>query len=215
MKAASDMSKTKNKNNTTNNQLETMKNWLEHQIVLDPGQDILENVNVNPNQLNKYQRFTYDLIDKFNKEKKKLLMILLGTAGTGKSFTVSAITKLKEGHIKKASPTAKAAFLINGDTLHSLFNIPVDNSNRKTAFLDLENEALANLQKQFDGIDILIIDEFSMLGQEMFGKIDRRLKQAKNNNSPLDGISLILIGDPAQLHTIKYYELIKFFCKHT
>ena len=54
-----------------------------------------------------------------------------------------------------------------------------------------------------------------MLGQEMFGKTDRRLKQAKNNNSPLDGISLILIGDPAQLHTIKYYELIKFFCKHT
>ena len=108
-----------------------MKNWLEHQIELDPGQDILENVNVNPNQLNKYQRFTYDLIDKFNKEKKKLLMILLGTAGTGKSFTVSAITKLKEGHIKKASPTAKVAFLINGDTLHSLFNIPVDNSNKK------------------------------------------------------------------------------------
>jgi DNA replication protein DnaC len=141
-------------------------------------------------------------------------MILLGTAGTGKSFTVSAITKLKEEHIKKASPTAKAAFLINGDTLHSLFNIPVDNSNKKTAFLDLENEALANLQRQFDGIDLLIIDEFSMLGQEMFGKIDRRLKQAKNNNSPLDGISLILIGDPAQLHTIKYYELIKFFCKH-
>ena len=87
MKAASDMPKTKNKNNIsnlidlnydwatirnqyTNNQLETMKNWLEHQIVLDPGQDILENVN--PNQLNKYQRFTYDLIDKFNKEKKNL-----------------------------------------------------------------------------------------------------------------------------------------------
>jgi hypothetical protein len=81
------MPKTKNKNNIsnlidlnydwatirnqyTNNQLETMKNWLEHQIVLDPGQDILENVN--PNQLNKYQRFTYDLIDKFNKEKNNL-----------------------------------------------------------------------------------------------------------------------------------------------
>jgi excinuclease UvrABC helicase subunit UvrB len=41
-------------------------------------------------------------------------MILLGTAGTGKSFTVAAISKLKANTIIRASPTAKAAFLILG-----------------------------------------------------------------------------------------------------
>ncbi len=59
------------------------------------------------------QRFTYDIVKRY-KEDKQLLMIILGTAGTGKSFTVSALTKLKLGKIKKASPTAKAAFMING-----------------------------------------------------------------------------------------------------
>jgi pantothenate kinase-related protein Tda10 len=40
------------------------------------------------------QRFTYDIVKRY-KEDKQLLMIILGTAGTGKSFTVSALTKLK------------------------------------------------------------------------------------------------------------------------
>lgn len=43
-----------------------------------------------------------------------MLMILLGTAGTGKSLTVSAISKLKIGQIKRACFTAKAAFIIKG-----------------------------------------------------------------------------------------------------
>ena len=92
-------------------------------------------------KLNKYQRFTYDIVKKHKEEEKQLLMILLGSAGTGKSFTVSALTKLNERKIKKASPTAKAAFLINGQTIHSLFNKPVTNSELEE-FIPLENENL-------------------------------------------------------------------------
>jgi excinuclease UvrABC helicase subunit UvrB len=43
-------------------------------------------------------------------------MIMLGTAGTGKSFTVAAISKLTINTIIRACPTAKAAFLIQGNT---------------------------------------------------------------------------------------------------
>ncbi len=69
---------------------------------------------VNPSQLNKLQHFTYKLVEEFKNKHEQLLLILLGTAGTGKSFTVAAITKLYNGIIKRACPTAKAAFLIDG-----------------------------------------------------------------------------------------------------
>jgi len=104
-------------------------------------------------------------------------MILLGSAGTGKSFIVSALTRINEGKIKKASPTAKAAFLNNGQTIHNLFNIPVTNSELEE-FIPLENENLAKLQADFEEVEILVVDEFSMMSQIMFAKIDSQLRQA-------------------------------------
>ena len=105
----------------TTQQLESMKTWLADSKLNDPT--ILNNneEHADFNKLNKYQRFTYDIVKKHREENKQLLMILLGSAGTGKSFTVSALTKLNLGKIKKASPTAKAAFLINGIIIYLLF----------------------------------------------------------------------------------------------
>jgi ATP-dependent exoDNAse (exonuclease V) alpha subunit len=88
---------------------------------------------------------------------------------------------------------------MKGETIHSLFNIPVTKRDDDTNFLPLSGESLSNLQREFTLIDCLIIDEFSMLSQTMLGKIDSRLRQAKSNNNIFGGISIILIGDPAQL----------------
>ena len=52
-------------------------------------------------------------------------MIVIGTAGTGKSYTIKAITHYLGRHLKKAALTAKAAFIIAGETLHCLLKIPV------------------------------------------------------------------------------------------
>jgi len=73
-------------------------------------------------------------------------------------------------------------------------------SNRETdAFLPLMNESLKELQQEFKGFTIIIIDEYSMLSQVMLSKIDLRLRQALNNPIKFGGISVILIGDPGQL----------------
>lgn len=80
-----------------------------------------------------------------------------------------------------------------------MLKIPVVKNEKTDTFIDLENEPLAELEAEFIKIDLLIIDEFSLLGQIMFGKIDRRLRQAKNKNVLFGGISVILIGDPGQL----------------
>jgi hypothetical protein len=125
-------------------------------------------------------------------------MIMLGTAGTGKSFTVAAISKLKANAIIRACPTAKAAFLIHGETLHSTFDIPVT-ANENENFLPLEGKRKGDLEATFKDINFIIIDEFSMLSQVMLAKIDLRCKQAKNNTNSFGGISIMLIGDPGQL----------------
>jgi hypothetical protein len=75
----------------------------------------------------------------------------------------------------------------------------VERNEKYAPLLELENEALIKLQQKFEQIDFIIIDEFSLLSQIMFGKIDRRLRQAKNNNKIMGGVSILLIGDPGQL----------------
>ena len=64
----------------------------------------------------------------------------------------------------------------------------------------MSGQALSRIQERLLGIDYLLIDEYSMLGQTTMGWIDRRCKQATGMQEILfGGISVILIGDPAQL----------------
>ena len=59
---------------------------------------------------------------------------------------------------------------------------------------------MIRLQESLSGIDYIIIDEYSMVGQTMFGWVDRRCKQASGCHDKLLGNkSVILCGDPAQL----------------
>ena len=61
--------------------------------------------------------------------------------------------------------------------LHSLLKLPVASRGNK----DLTGQSLIRLQKSLTGIDYIIIDEYSMVGQIMFGWIDRRCKQASGS----------------------------------
>ena len=67
-------------------------------------------------------------------------------------------------------------------------------------FNDLAGQTLCRLQENLNGIDYILIDAYSMLGQLTFGWIDKRCKQATpSHDKILGGKSLILIGDPGQL----------------
>ena len=93
--------------------------------------------------------------------------------------------------------TAKAAFLIRGQTLHKLFHLPIKNNRRP--FLPLNGESLKDLQNIFQNVTTVIINEFPMVSQTMLGWIDCRLRQAKGISAPFGGVSVLLVGDPAQL----------------
>ena len=85
---------------------------------------------------------------------------------------------------------------MKGVTIHSLLKLPVGHKGH----CDLKGQTLSNLQEQLRDIEHVIIDEYSMLGQNMFGWIDKRLRQITGYlDTIFGGKSVILIGDPGQL----------------
>ena len=76
-----------------------------------------------PDQLNEKQLLANKIVKDATIKQEQLLMIVNGTADTGKSFLAYCISNFRKGRIKRCAPTAKAAFLIRGSTIHSLFNI--------------------------------------------------------------------------------------------
>jgi hypothetical protein len=191
------------KDKYTSEQLSDMVGWIDRQVSLDKDSLVGNNCPiVLPEQLNKHQLFVYNIVSEFLLNDKQLFMMVLGTAGTGKTFTICALSYLIKHFVKRCAPTAKAACLINGETLHRLFHIQVDFKDGQK-YIEIKNQQLVDLQTTFASITHVIIDEFSMMSQTMLGKIDGRLRQAKcKPDSLFGGFSIILTGDPAQLFPV-------------
>ena len=149
--------------------------------------------NVNLATLSKMQALAYNIVQShyndLSPNKEPLALIIIGEGGTGKSYLIKAIHTLLRAKCAVTATTGKAAFNINGVTVHSLLKLPVGSRGNK----DLAGQSLIRLQESLSGI-------YSMLGQTMFGWVDRRFKQASGcNNKLLGNKSVILCGDPAQL----------------
>lgn len=123
-------------------------------------------------------------------------IFLTGDAGTGKSFLIGAIVKCKRNAAVTAM-TGSAALLINGSTLHSFLGIGLAKESA---------EKLAQSVRKFTPVvnriretSTLIIDEVSMMSDELFEKVDAFLKIIKRSSRPFGGIQMVLVGDPFQL----------------
>jgi len=135
-----------------------------------------------------------------------LRIIIMGTAGTGKTYLIKGIrNRLREmtgtgskSPVLVLAPTGVAAFNINGMTIHSTLSIPIITDNKR---LDINGERLKMLQDRLQNVEYIIIDEKSMVGRRMLGLIDMRLRQAfpEHNNEPFGGRSVIMLGDFGQL----------------
>ena len=107
-------------------------------------------------------------------------MIVMGTAGTEKTYLIKAIrSKLQEmvgigskSPIVVFAPTGVAAFNIDGTTIHSRLSIPIINNAKS---LDIKGKRLKQLQDKLEGVSYVIIDEKSMVGHRMLALIDMRL----------------------------------------
>ena len=142
-------------------ELEEMENWLEKTKRLPLHHFYQHFPIVTPDKLNREQLFAYMLTDKYLVDRKQLLMIMTGKGGTGKSFTIFSISELinKAARtltnnelsigVKRCAPTAKAAYLVIGDTVHYVFNIPVVKTTTK--LIPLAGEQLQLLQESLKG----------------------------------------------------------------
>ena len=135
-------------------------------------------------------------------------ILITGPAGTGKSYTIKHIIELLQVNGKKIGLTATtgtAAFIIGGQTIHSFMGLGIDDRSIAEIFIKIKNSS--NIYKILAELDVLIIDEVSMLDTILFEKISDILCYVKSHflkdtellNKPFGGIQIILIGDFCQL----------------
>ena len=140
------------------------------------------------------------------KIKKTIKCIVHGNAGTGKSFLIAALKQILGEKVKLAATTGVASYNIKGLTIHRTVRLPGNTFEGKP----LNYGALDDLQKEFKGVEWLIIDKMSMLDQRQLHWVNERLKQIKAKTQNFGGMNIILIGDFYQLPPVKAHPI---FCE--
>jgi hypothetical protein len=151
-------------------------------------------------------------------------LFLTGKAGTGKTTFLKHICAHTHKNVIVAAPTGVAAVNAGGITLHSLFQLPFEpyipgmsNATLKKNFFRFSKQKLDMLRQ----LELLIIDEVSMLRADTLDAIDASLRSIRRNQRPFGGIQLLYIGDMFQLPPVakddewqllkKYYPSTFFF----
>jgi len=128
-------------------------------------------------------------------------VFLTGKAGTGKTTFLKNIKTNSPKRMVIVAPTGVAAINAGGVTIHSFFqlsfgpNIPNQNLDNRPLVRKFSNEKI----KAIKAIDILVIDEISMVRADILDAIDEVLRRYKNRNLPFGGVQLLMIGDLHQL----------------
>lgn len=169
------------------------------------------------------------MVVSFINETQKHIFIT-GKAGTGKTTLLRQIKSRSKKRIVIAAPTGVAAINAGGVTLHSLFKLPselivpiMDRSlPYKTTGTVLDNLNLsADKEKLLLDIEVLVIDEVSMMRVDVIDAINHILKHVRKNSDPFGGVQVVYFGDLYQLppvaspgeetELLKYYKSVFFF----
>ncbi len=149
-------------------------------------------------------------------------VFLTGKAGTGKT---TFLKNLKYNCPKRTvivAPTGVAAINAGGVTMHSFFQLPFGPYiPEQEANTKVERRFSTEKIKAIKAVDLLIIDEISMVRADMLDAVDDVLRRFRNRNKPFGGVQLLMIGDLHQLspvikdeewHLLKpYYSSVYFF----
>jgi ATP-dependent DNA helicase PIF1 len=129
-------------------------------------------------------------------------IFITGMAGTGKTTLIRMFRKFYQDqrNMCVTSTTGISALLINGTTLHSFAGIGLGTGSAGALVMKVLKNQKA--RKRWRTVEVLIIDEVSMLSPELFDKLDAIARQVRNNNSPFGGIQIILSGDFCQLPVV-------------
>lgn len=147
-------------------------------------------------------------------------IFLTGKAGTGKTTFLKKVVETSRKRIIVVAPTGVAAINAGGVTIHSFFQLPfspfVPNAKIRSKF-DFGKEK----RRIIASLDLLIIDEISMVRSDLLDAIDSVLRRFRDRYKPFGGVQLLMIGDLQQLTPVvtpederllaPYYDTPYFF----
>jgi GTPase SAR1 family protein len=163
-------------------------------------------------------------------------VFLTGKAGTGKTTFLRNILKSTYKNTIIVAPTGIAAINAGGVTIHSLFQLPpgfyVPSKDRHLSFANemrafneqtlIRNQHMSGKKRKLiRELELIVIDEVSMLRSDILDAIDLVLRMIRRNHFPFGGVQMLFIGDLNQLPPVvrenewsilkKYYSSPFFF----
>lgn len=161
-------------------------------------------------------------------------IFLTGKAGTGKTTFLRRLRDITGKRFVVVAPTGVAAINAGGVTIHSFFQLPFgpqlpeSSGERSNINQDDPKSSAARFQKlnrtKIDiirSLDMLVIDEISMVRADLLDAIDSVLRRYRRRNRPFGGVQLLMIGDLRQLAPVakedewhllrQYYDSVYFF----
>ena len=136
-------------------------------------------------------------------------VFLTGKAGTGKTTFLKYITSTTAKRFIVLAPTGVAAINAGGSTIHSFFQLPlcpylpdvkelVTEYQMPERYRSLRKERIRIIRT----LDLLIIDEISMVRADLLDAVDMTLRKYRRNERPFGGVQLLMIGDAQQLSPV-------------
>jgi hypothetical protein len=165
-------------------------------------------------------------------------IFITGKAGTGKTTFLKYIKENCAKQIVITAPTGVAAINAGGTTLHSFFQLPLSPFIPIAGYaqgggnteINTSHNLLSRLRyndekrKVLQALELLIIDEISMVRCDIPDAIDTILRHFRNSNKPFGGVQVIFIGDMYQLPPVvqgdewnilsRFYKSQYFFSSH-
>jgi len=159
-------------------------------------------------------------------------VFLTGKAGTGKTTLLKDILAKTEKKTAVVAPTGVAAINAGGMTIHSMFQLPTKSFIPTNDIVDgdlfVNRSSLVSIQKirkerkrVLQELELLIIDEISMVRADLLDAIDYTLRRMRRNQEVFGGVQLLVIGDLYQLSPVvneytwstlsRYYQTPFFF----
>ena len=141
---------------------------------------------------------------------KPLRLFVSGFGGSGKSHLIRTLMgfqyikseKRKEPcHFLLGAPTGIASCNISGQTLHSIWSLPVEHGH-KSEYKTLSNDKLNSLRASYSHACGHIIDEVSMISNQMLMYINLRMIEVTGKNQAFGNIPVICFGDLLQLEPV-------------
>jgi len=187
-------------------------------------------------QAQKIENAKLEMVDKFVRY-TNMNIFLTGKAGTGKTTFLRGLAANPTKRMVILAPTGVAAINAGGQTIHSFFQlefgpqIPDDAAESsqgrdvpwRVSAVQYQKMSAVKL-KIIRSLELLVIDEISMVRADLLDAVDAVLRRVRRNEKPFGGVQVLMIGDIHQLAPVAkeeewallkdYYKSVYFFDSH-